>query len=129
MSGGPQVQRGKMASSVTSARSAHSFAFVNFRVALCAGASLLAFMASTAAKAQDASAPATVETVTVTGSRIGANEYEAPTPVTVVGAAEIQDQGITSLVDISRALPQFRSQGGAQSGSNGSANGGQGSLN
>jgi iron complex outermembrane recepter protein len=96
-------------------------------------ASVSIFALTGIAQAQDATAtttPATsTETVTVTGSRIVANGYEAPTPVTVVGAAEIQNQGITSLVDISRALPQFRSQGGSQSGSNGSANGGQGSLN
>lgn len=70
-----------------------------------------------------------VETITVTGSRVISNGNDAPTPMTVVGAPEIENQGITSIVDISRALPQFRNQGGAKSGSNSSTNGGQGGLN
>ncbi|WP_116091864.1 TonB-dependent receptor plug domain-containing protein [Sphingomonas crusticola] len=66
--------------------------------------------------------------VVVTGSRIVRNGYSAPTPVTVLGAQQLQQQAVTRLVDFSRNLPQFRNQGGARSGSNGSANGGQGSL-
>lgn len=67
--------------------------------------------------------------IVVTGSRVVRNGYQAPTPVTVVGEEQLQEQAITRLVDITRTLPQFRVQGGARSGSNSSAFGGQGSLN
>lgn len=100
---------------------------------LWASASVLAVGLATAAQAQ-AQAPAApvddqVEEVTVTGSRVVRDGFQAPTPVTVVGAQQLQEQAVTRLVDVSRNLPVFRNQGGARSGSNGSANGGQGSLN
>lgn len=66
--------------------------------------------------------------IVVTGSRIVRNGYAAPTPVTVLGSQQLQQQAVTRLVDFSRNLPQFRNQGGARSGSNGSAYSGQGSL-
>jgi iron complex outermembrane recepter protein len=66
--------------------------------------------------------------IVVSGSRITRNGYAAPTPVTVVGVEQLHEQAVTRLVDVTRNLPQFRNQGGARSGSNGSANGGQGSL-
>src|SRR6185295_4284819 len=68
------------------------------RLHLTAGASMIALLASmpleTAiaadAAAQQAQAPA-VEEIVVTGSRIVRDGYEAPTPVTVVGAEQLQD--------------------------------------
>lgn len=73
--------------------------------------------------------PATNDSeIVVTGSRTIRNGEQAPTPSTVIGTAELQAQAITSMVDVSRSLPQFRSQRGAQSGANNSQNGGQGSL-
>lgn len=71
---------------------------------------------------------AAAEEIVVSGSRIVRNGFTAPTPVTVLDAEALQQQAITRLVDFSRNLPQFRNQAGARSGSNGSANGGQGSL-
>jgi len=85
---------------------------------------------STETASADASAqPSGVTEIVVTGSRVVRDGYEAPTPVTVLGAEELQEQAVTRLVDVSRNLPQFRNQGGARSGSNSSANGGQGALN
>lgn len=92
--------------------------------------SVLAMALATAAYAQDAaSSDAQLEEVVVTGSRVVRDGFKAPTPVTVVGAEQLKEQAVTRLVDVSRNLPVFRNQGGARSGSNGSSNGGQGSLN
>jgi iron complex outermembrane receptor protein len=90
---------------------------------------------SVAQTATSTTAAATAESATevgevlVTGSRVVRDGYQAPTPTTVVGVEQMKQQAITELVDISRNLPAFRNQGGARSGSNSSANGGQGSLN
>jgi len=117
-----------------SAKSQSKFAFSGdsftaLRASLIGGISLGALLASGAASAQEASSGSIPETVTVTGSLITTSGFEAPTPVTVVGVQELEDQGIVNLVDISRALPQFRAQGGALNGQNQSQNGGQGGLN
>lgn len=107
---------------------------------LCAGASVVSLIAASSASAQTAGAgarqeePSQEETteldaVVVTGSRIVRNGEQAPTPSTIIGTQEMNAQAITSIVDISRALPQFRNQRGAQAGANNSQNGGQGSLN
>jgi len=97
---------------------------------LFACASVIALAGPSLALAQ--SAPAAqddqVAEIIVTGSRITSNGFKAPTPVTVVGEAQLKERAITRIVDVSRSLPQFRNQGGAQSGSNSSANGGQGKL-
>jgi len=85
--------------------------------------------ADTDAAADTAPAGSDSEAIVVTGSRVTRNGYQAPTPVTVVGEEQLQEQAVTRLVDITRTLPQFRVQGGARSGSNSSANGGQGALN
>lgn len=70
-----------------------------------------------------------VAEVVVTGSRLVRTGEQAPTPSTILGLEELQAQAITSIVNVSRVLPQFRNQRGAQAGANNSQNGGQGSLN
>jgi iron complex outermembrane receptor protein len=50
-------------------------------------------------------APATVEEVMVTGSRIIRNGYEAPTPTTVIGAADIQARAPANIADYVNQLP------------------------
>jgi len=104
---------------------------------LRASASVIAVAMATAgaaqaqAQTQTPAAPAEatgIEEVVVTGSRVVRDGFQAPTPVTVVGAEQLKEQAVTRLVDVSRNLPVFRNQGGARSGSNGSANGGQGGL-
>lgn len=101
---------------------------------LWTSASMLCLAMATAANAQAqavtqaADSETSVETIVVTSSRVVRDGFEAPTPVTVVGGEQLKEQAVTRLVDVSRNLPVFRNQGGARSGSNGSANGGQGSL-
>ncbi len=104
---------------------------MNHSLMLC-GVSVLAIALATSVQAQAVSGdPVTsdVGEIVVTGSRVVRDGFQAPTPVTVVGEQQLQEQAVTRLVDVSRNLPAFRNQGGARSGSNGSANGGQGSLN
>lgn len=92
--------------------------------------SALAVACAAAAHAQTppADAEGSVAEVIVTGSRLVRTGEQAPTPSTIVGTQEMQAQAITSIVNISRVLPQFRNQRGAQTGANNSQNGGQGSL-
>src|SRR4051812_11614220 len=68
---------------------------------------LLAAMPAQAGDAQQAQAPA-VEEIVVTGSRIVRDGYEAPTPVTVVGTEQLQDQAKTNLADVLNNLPSFQ---------------------
>ena len=50
------------------------------------------------------------EEIVVTGSRITNSGFTAPTPVTVVGAAEIARQGATSISEVLNQVPSFRAQ-------------------
>ena len=49
--------------------------------------------------------PANVETVTVTGSRISIQGYEAPTPVTVIGAEQLARDAQMNIMDSIDKLP------------------------
>jgi outer membrane receptor protein involved in Fe transport len=57
---------------------------------------------------QDASRPAVPESdIVVTGSRITVNGFQQPTPVTVVGQAEITRQAPTTIASYLNQLPSF----------------------
>jgi iron complex outermembrane recepter protein len=66
----------------------------------------------------DAAAPTTPapaqedsdNTVVVTGSRLGRTGFTTPTPVTVVGDAQIQRQGASNIAQILNEIPAFRAQ-------------------
>jgi outer membrane receptor protein involved in Fe transport len=62
--------------------------------------------AQSAAPAQSAQAPA-VEEIVVTGSRIIRNGYEAPTPVSVLSADELQAMNDANVIDSVDKLPAF----------------------
>lgn len=88
----------------------------------CAAALMAAAHVPQAARAQDASAEAGAvqEVVTVTGSRLDARSgFEAPTPVAVVGADELQAVAPGSISAALNSLPQFQ-------GSRSPSNAGQG---
>ena len=51
-----------------------------------------------------------VQEVIVTGSRLARAGFAAPTPLTVVGAAEFQRQAAPSISDVLNQLPAFRAQ-------------------
>jgi len=62
-------------------------------------------------------------TVTVTGTRIVRDGYEAPTPVTVVGTEQIQDAAKPNIADVLNQMPVF--QGSATPSSTTVSNSGQ----
>ncbi len=106
-----------------------------FRLETLAASSLALAMAlaSSAASAQDAGAadPDAAEaseeeapaTIVVTGSRI-VSGFNAPTPVTVIGAERLQERGATNIGDALNELPAFRgTQTPASSGLGGAAGG------
>jgi len=69
-------------------------------------ATALATVAATNTQAQDAASP-TLSEVVVTGSRITRNGYEAPTPVSVLGADELNALNTVNVADAVNTLPAF----------------------
>lgn len=72
--------------------------------ALLAGTIISGFAFAAPAIAQ--TAPQQVETVTVTGSRIGRKDYVSPSPITTVGAAKIEATGSLNIEQVLNSLPQ-----------------------
>lgn len=84
------------------------------RRTLGSAASLLALTALAAGSAvaqtadvENPSAGQTLGEVTVTGSRIVRDGYEAPTPVSVLGAEELGSMALTNVADAVNRLPAF----------------------
>jgi outer membrane receptor protein involved in Fe transport len=75
------------------------------------GASLIALAAAAgpalAQAATDGGAPQDVSEVVVTATRVVRDGFEAPTPTTVLGAAEIQAKSPANLADFVNTLPQL----------------------
>jgi outer membrane receptor protein involved in Fe transport len=82
-------------------------------------------LVATAANAQES-----METVVITGSRIAVSTaYDAPTPVTVVGAQDIQLSGTVNVENLLAQSPQFLpSTNGGQTGNTVQANGDSGAA-
>ena len=78
-------------------------------------ASAVAMLAASAASAQTAATAAgtSVEAVVVTGSRLTSG-FTAPTPVSVVGAQQLEQRAITSVGEAVQELPSFRPTGETQ---------------
>ncbi len=71
----------------------------------------VALVFATPASAQDAQAEqaeADVADIVITGSRISTAGFDAPTPTTVVGVAELRQAGRTDIAATLGDLPQFR---------------------
>jgi outer membrane receptor protein involved in Fe transport len=85
--------------------------YKSFAAGLLSATSLLAL--ASAVHAQDA-APAAVEEVVVTGSRIVRDGYQAPTPVTVATTEQLQRSAPGSIPDGLNQLPQFNGSVGTQ---------------
>ncbi len=80
------------------------------------GAALLtapAFAQETQVGPQTSATQEPGETIVVTGSRIPRPDLESASPVTVIGAVEIKQTGVTRVEDLINSLPQvFAGQGG-----------------
>ena len=115
------------------------------RALLLATAASLAWIGTAAAQVQTASADTAVagpasgatqeapqaepsEDVVVTGSRIVRDGYSAPTPVTVLGAAELAAQRPPNISDFVNQLPSI-SQGSTAANSSGSLSNGLAGIN
>ncbi|HEX3754467.1 MAG TPA: TonB-dependent receptor plug domain-containing protein, partial [Rhizomicrobium sp.] len=72
---------------------------------VCAG--VLALSAQAAAAQDIAQADAATEQVTVTGTRVVRDGYNAPTPVTVIGTEQIQAEAPANLADYVDHLPSM----------------------
>ena len=95
--------------------------YLGCSLAALSAVSLLGVLPTSAQTAGDSSsntgdAASNVETVTVTGSRISIQGYEAPTPVTVVNAEKLDRD---SYLNIDQALVQLPSVGLSATQSNG----------
>ena len=73
---------------------------------IAVAATSTAALAQTAAKpGQTGAAPTSVEEVVVTGTRIVREGYEAPTPLTVVGAEQLQTNASANITDYLNSMP------------------------
>lgn len=78
--------------------------------ALAANTPALAQQAEDAPAAEDSADAATDQPIVVTGSRIVSSGFTAPTPLTVVGADQIERQAATNIAQILNEIPAFRPQ-------------------
>ena len=82
------------------------------RLVACCVASLLPWLAAAGSPAADpqgppaanASSTTTLEAITVTGSYIRRTNTESPSPVTTIGADEIEKSGLNSIADVIRTI-------------------------
>lgn len=100
---------------------------LSLRIAIsrCLGAALACVsLAAPSAEAQEVStAEGPIDSVTVTGSRIARDGYDAPTPVSVLGAEEIQTAGTANVSDFVNTLPSVVGSATASTSSGALSNG------
>ncbi|OYW95747.1 MAG: TonB-dependent receptor, partial [Caulobacterales bacterium 32-67-6] len=80
------------------------------KLGLAGGASLVALVVGAAAgsaQAQTAPAPANVEEVVVTGTRVVRDGYQAPTPLTVISETEILAAAPSNVADFVNDIPSI----------------------
>ena len=84
-----------------------SYGLTKTRVRLAGGAAIVALSASAAMAQQPA-----VEQVVVSSTRLQAAGFDAPTPTTVVSAADLEAQAKPSVFDAITQLPQLQGSTG-----------------
>ena len=99
--------------------------------ALLITTSALSLLGTGAAFAQTAAADeaSAVEQVVVTGSRLQATGFTAPTPVTVMSAQALAQRAPGAILDSLNELPAFRNSSSTTSGARGAGGVGQNSIN
>ncbi len=100
---------------------------ISFKSACLCTASVFAL--TTASVAQTAPADGPIEQVVVSGTRISIAGYEQPTPVTVVGAAQLKSDAYPQIQDALSTLPQITSPPASYSNVNGTGGGGNANQN
>jgi len=86
----------------------HRTSAVSNRIALAVGLALSSAWAMQAAQAADSPSDSGLDEVTVTGSRLGKTGYTTPTPVTVVGADQLEKLAVTNVGALISQLPAFK---------------------
>jgi len=101
----------------------------SLRFSLLMSAATAAVMAASAASAQDNVQAQALEEIVVTGTRLQASGFTTPTPVTVQGAAKIQERAKVNIADALNELPSFQpTQGPSQAQKNASSTQGGNTL-
>jgi len=85
-------------------------------------------MAQDAAPAPAADAEEQIEAITITGTRIARDGYDAPTPVSVLGVQEMQAQAAPNVADFVNQIPAIAGSS-TPSSSTGSLSGGSAGIN
>jgi outer membrane receptor protein involved in Fe transport len=93
----------------SSVRSGTSIAALGISLALIGSAAQAQDATTTAAQGDQADREVAQEII-VTGSRIARSGFDQPTPVTVMGADQIQRQAATNVAQVLNDLPSFRPQ-------------------
>src|ERR1700709_350541 len=93
-----------------------------FRAAKLNGVAILALtlLATHAAQAQEAAAPA-VEQVVVSSSRITSAGFNAPTPTPVLSSADLEKQAESNVFTTIAQLPSLQGSSGTATGNHGSS--------
>jgi outer membrane receptor protein involved in Fe transport len=99
----------------------------NLRLLALASVSLMAM--SVAAHAQSTDAPASTETVVVTGSRVISDVANSPTPVTIVTTQQLLETTPSNLSDALNKLPVFQNSATQRNAGSASGNSGGDFLN
>ncbi len=98
---------------------ARRFGFMTTVSSVAMLAASFAANAQTAPNAQQAQTAApTIDEITVTGTRVVRDGYEAPTPVTVIGVEQIEQAPMQHLSDFVMRLPAFAGAQSTTSGGN-----------
>jgi iron complex outermembrane receptor protein len=92
------------------------------RLALSSSTAVLAMLISAPAMAQ-AQTPESVESVTVSSSRIMSSGFDSPTPTTVINAQELEKQANPNVFTTITQLPSLEGSTGSLVGNGGSSNG------
>ncbi|MBS0332842.1 MAG: TonB-dependent receptor, partial [Proteobacteria bacterium] len=100
-----------------------------FRTILLAGVAAMAIAPAALAQTTDGGGSSDVSEVVVTGSRIVANGFQQPTPVTVVGQQELQTIQPVTIANYLNTLPSFGATTSARNPSIGVAGGGAENVN
>lgn len=111
-----------------SSRRAHRLLGTACAAALCAASAIATAQTAASLPDEQATAPDSSSDITVTGSRIVRDGYDAPTPVSIISTKELKAEAPANISDFVNTLPAVRGSGTAAS-SNGSLSNGAAGIN
>ena len=111
-----------------SRRRAHRLLGTACAAALCAASAIATAQTASSLPDEQATVTDNASDITVTGSRIVRDGYDAPTPVSVISTKELKAEAPANISDFVNTLPAVRGSGTAAS-SNGSLSNGAAGIN